>query len=125
MRSKNQKKKQRKRRSLLLALLNQLGKINIKYISQLCDKDVNEVIEELKGKIYRNPLTVKYSMDKDITKGWETAEEYLSGYVVDKLAEAEAFAKEDDSYLENVCEIVLIQRNGLKLLNGKTYRIRM
>ncbi len=93
----------------LIASLNQLGKINIKYISQLCDKDVNEVIEELKGKIYRNPLTVKYSIDKDITKGWETAEEYLSGYVVDKLAEAEAFAKEDDSYLENVRALKEVQ----------------
>ena len=54
-------------------------------------------------------MTVKYSIDKDITKGWETAEEYLSGYVVDKLAEAEAFAKEDDSYLENVRALKEVQ----------------
>ena len=93
----------------LVASLNQLGKINIEYISKLCDKDIETVLKDLKGKIYRNPLVVKELIQDDITKGWETAEEYLSGYVVDKLAIAEAFAKEDDNYLENVRALKEVQ----------------
>lgn len=93
----------------LIASLNQLGKINIEYISKLCDKDIETVLQDLKGKIFRNPLTVKELIQDDITKGWETAEEYLSGYVVDKLAVAEAFAKEDDNYLENVKALKEVQ----------------
>lgn len=93
----------------LIVSLNQLGKINLAYISQLCDKDIETVINDLKGKIYRNPLTVKNLITDDITKGWETAEEYLSGYVVDKLAQAEALAKENDMYLENVRALKEVQ----------------
>jgi len=93
----------------LVASLNQLGKINIEYISKLCDKDIETVLQDLKGKIFRNPLVVKDLIYDDITKGWETAEEYLSGYVVDKLAIAEAFAKEDDNYLENVKALKEVQ----------------
>ena len=98
----------------LVASLNQLGKVNIEYMSKLCDKDVETVLKDLKGKIYRNPLIVKDLIQDDITKGWETAEEYLSGYVVDKLAAAEAFAKEDDNYLENVRALKEIQPSKLE-----------
>lgn len=101
----------------LVASLNQLGKINIEYISKLCDKDIETVLQDLKGKIYRNPLTVKELIQDDITKGWETAEEYLSGYVVDKLAVAEAFAKEDDNYLENVRALKEVQPPKLEASN--------
>lgn len=93
----------------LIASLNQIGKVDIKYISNLCNKDIESVIEDLKGKIYRNPLKVKDLIVDDITKGWETAEEYLSGYVVDKLAQAEAFSKENDMYLENVRALKEVQ----------------
>lgn len=93
----------------LIASLNQIGKVDIKYISSLCNKDVENIIEDLKGKIYRNPLKVKDLIVDDITKGWETAEEYLSGYVVDKLAQAEAFSKENDMYLENVRALKEVQ----------------
>ena len=93
----------------LIASLNQIGKVDIKYISSLCNKDIENVIEDLKGKIYRNPLKVKDLIVDDITKGWETAEEYLSGYVVDKLAQAEAFSKENDMYLENVKALKEVQ----------------
>ena len=94
---------------ILIVSLNQLGKVNIKYISELCDKDIDSVIEDLKGKIFRNPLTASKLINEDITKGWETAEEYLSGFVVDKLAQAEAFAKENNMYLDNVKALKEVQ----------------
>lgn len=93
----------------LIASLNQRGKVDIEYISKLTDKDITTVIDELKGKIYRNPLTANKLGKDNLVTGWETAEEYLSGYVVDKLSEAEAFAQENDMYLENVRALKEIQ----------------
>lgn len=91
----------------LICSLNQTGKVSLNYMSKLCDKDVETIIQELKGKIFRNPLNAKYT--NDITVGWETAEEYLSGYVKDKLAVAEAFAQENEMYLENVKALKEVQ----------------
>ena len=91
----------------LICSLNQIGNVNLEYISKLCEKDVNDVIEELKGKIYRNPI--KATDSNDITIGWEIAEEYLSGYVVDKLAIAESFSKKNPMYLENVKALKEVQ----------------
>lgn len=93
----------------LIASLNQRGKVDIEYISKLTDKDITTVIDELKGKIYRNPLTANKLGKDNLVTGWETAEEYLSGYVVDKLSEAEVFAQENDMYLENVRALKEIQ----------------
>ena len=93
----------------LIASLNQIGKVDIEYISKLTDKDITTVIDELKGKIYRNPITANKLGKENLVTGWETAEEYLSGYVVDKLSEAEAFAQENDMYLENVRALKEIQ----------------
>ncbi len=98
----------------LIVSLNQVGSVNIEYISKLCDRDIENVIEDLKGKIFRNPVKAKKLDENDITKGWETAEEYLSGYVVDKLAEAEAFAKENNMYLENVRALKEVQPTKLE-----------
>jgi len=93
----------------LILSLNQKGRVDLEYISQITDKDIMEVIKELKGKIFRNPLTAKEFPKEDILSGWETAEEYLSGYVVDKLSVAEAFAEEDEMYLSNVKALKEVQ----------------
>ena len=50
-----------------------------------------KLIEELSGIIFCNPET--YS-ENDRNRGWETADEYLSGNVRDKLRTAKAHAKE-------------------------------
>lgn len=93
----------------LIASLNQIGKVDIKYISNLCNKDIETVIKDLKGKVFRNPMKVKDIIPDDITKGWETAEEYLSGYVVDKLAQARFYAEENEMYLDNVMALQEVQ----------------
>ena len=86
----------------LIVSLNQRGKVDLNFMAKISNKDFETLINELRGKIYRNPLVAEeYTADR-IEMGWETAEEYLSGYVVDKLAIAEAKSKENDMYLENV-----------------------
>ena len=69
---------------LIMSLSNR-GKVDIKYIADLCQKDKHEVIDELKGSIFQNPLT----WNEKVEEGWETKEEYLSGNLRKKLIEAE------------------------------------
>ena len=61
----------------LIASINQRGKVDIKYIMKLCEKDYDTVINDLKGLIYHNPETAKLGIDEDFA-GWETADQYLS-----------------------------------------------
>ena len=44
-------------------------------MSELSGKDTKEIVEELRGVIFEDPITGK----------WETADEYLSGNVREKL----------------------------------------
>lgn len=64
---------------LILSLSN-LGRVDIEYISAITGQDLKTVICALKGSIYQNPET----WDECFYKGWETAEEYLSGNMISK-----------------------------------------
>lgn len=70
---------------LILSLTN-LGRVDIEYIASVSDRALNEVIAELQGAIYQNPET----WEECFYRGWETAEEYLSGNVLRKWAVAMA-----------------------------------
>lgn len=65
----------------LVLSLNNLGRVDIEYISEITGKSYKEVILDLKGSIYQNPMT----WDECFYKGWETADEYLSGNILSKL----------------------------------------
>ena len=49
--------------------------VNLAYMEELTGKDKDTLTEELRGVIFQNPLT----------DAWETADEYLSGNVREKL----------------------------------------
>ena len=70
---------------LILSLSN-LGRVDIEYISSITGADLKTVILTLKGSIYQNPET----WEECFYKGWETAEEYLSGNMVQKWKAAKA-----------------------------------
>lgn len=55
--------------------LNDYGSVNIDYIHQITSKTEEVILNDLKGKIYFNP----------IQKSWETVDQFLSGNVVAKL----------------------------------------
>ncbi|MBQ6570169.1 MAG: DEAD/DEAH box helicase family protein [Clostridia bacterium] len=65
--------------------LENLGRVDIEYIAEITDSPVREVISALRGSIYQNPDT----WDECFYKGWETAEQYLSGNMANKLRIAE------------------------------------
>lgn len=78
-----------------------LENVNDTISSQLKKElEINCIIEELKGIIFLNPI--KYD-ETDIVKGWETAGEYLSGNVREKLRIAKEYAlKEPEKFRYNV-----------------------
>ncbi|MBO7214269.1 MAG: DEAD/DEAH box helicase family protein [Clostridia bacterium] len=68
----------------LVHSLNTYGCVDIKYISSLTNKPVKTVLNDLRGSIYQNPE----KFVGDITTGWETADEYLTGNIGEKLKTA-------------------------------------
>lgn len=70
-----------------------------------------KLIEELKGIIFLNPQ--KY-LEHDKNQGWETADEYLSGNVRDKLRLAKAAASEHpELFGDNVAALEQVQPQDL------------
>ena len=64
----------------LIYSLSNLGKVDIEYISAITGLEYKDVITSLRGSIFQNPLT----WQECFYKGWETADEYLSGNLIKK-----------------------------------------
>ena len=83
---------------LILSLSN-LGRVDIEYISAITGMEYKDVIRALKGSIYQNPLT----WNECFYKGWETADEYLSGNMSRKWrAATEANKRYNGYFSENI-----------------------
>ena len=80
----------------LLMSLDALGLVDIEYISAVCGQDYKTVIEALKGSIYQNPL----HWGECFYKGWETADEYLSGNLNHKYQVAVEANNEYNGYFQ-------------------------
>ena len=86
---------------LILSLSN-LGRVDMEYIATITGADIKEVIAVLKGAVYQNPET----WEECFYKGWETAEEYLSGNMVKKWKAAKAANEKYNGYFaDNVAAI--------------------
>lgn len=85
---------------------NERGRADIAYIEELTGKDYDTVLFELGDSVFRNPKNVK---PDDKYSGFETAEEYLSGRVMDKLGEAEYYAGNNPEYKRNVTALEQVQ----------------
>lgn len=81
----------------LILCLNTLAGVDIEYISAVSGYTPKECILALKGAIYQNPET----WDECFYKGWETADEYLSGNLMQKLKVAEEANKRHYGYFED------------------------
>ena len=81
---------------LLMSLDALGGLVDIEFISAVCGQDYKTVIEALKGSIYQNPL----HWGECFYKGWETADEYLSGNLNHKYQVAVEANKEYDGYFQ-------------------------
>ena len=66
--------------------------VDMEYMSKLTGRSQDELINELNGVIFLDPVHGE----------WQTADEYLSGNVRQKLREAEQAAQDSPGYLPNV-----------------------
>ncbi|MCH5165087.1 MAG: DUF3849 domain-containing protein [Clostridiales bacterium] len=92
---------------------NERGCVDISYIEELTKKDYDTVLFELGDAVFRNPYEVN---PDDKYSGFVTAEEYLSGKVVQKLEIAEEYATTypDGGYEKNVEALKGVQPEPLK-----------
>ena len=88
----------------LAVSLSEKAAVDLPYMELLSSKEQDEIIEELRGVIFRNPVTEK----------WETADEYLSGNVREKLHTARIFAENNPEYSINVSALEQVQPKELE-----------
>ena len=87
----------------LAVSLSEKAGVDLAYMSQLADKSEEEITKELAGVIFQNP----------VTEEWETADEYLSGNVREKLSVARTFAENHPEYAINVSSLASVQPKEL------------
>lgn len=93
---------------------NERGSVDISYIEELTKKDYDTVIKELGNAVFRNPAAVN---PEDKYSGFETAEEYLSGRVADKLQMAERMKQSSPDlidYDKNIAALKEVQPAPVK-----------
>lgn len=81
----------------LIMSLSNLGCVDIEYISSVTGEDCKTIICALKGSIYQNPDT----WGECFYKGWETADEYLSGNLMRKWHTAQKANAEYKGYFKD------------------------
>jgi N12 class adenine-specific DNA methylase len=87
----------------LAVSLSEKAKVDLSYMAELTGKEIDTIKEELTGIIFQNPVTDR----------WETADEYLSGNVRDKLQTAKIYAENHPEYNINVQALTQVQPTEL------------
>ncbi|MBO6309576.1 MAG: DEAD/DEAH box helicase family protein, partial [Oribacterium sp.] len=87
----------------LAVSLSEKARVDLPYMAELAGKSEDEITDELAGVIFKNPLTDK----------WETADEYLSGNVREKLSVARNYAENHSEYAVNVSALERVQPKEL------------
>ena len=84
--------------------ISEKARVDLDYMSKLCGKDKETILSEMEGVIFENPVSGKY----------ETADEYLSGDVREKLRIAEVMAENNERFAVNVNALREVQPEDLK-----------
>ena len=76
----------------LISSISEKASVDLEYMSNLTGKTKEQLVKELEGSIYKDPMLDKYV----------TADEYLSGNIREKLKIAQEFSKNNPEYEINV-----------------------
>ena len=87
----------------LAVSLSEKAGVDLDYMAELTGIDVEGITGELNGVIFQNPITDR----------WETADEYLSGNVREKLETARVYAENHPEYAVNVQALTQVQPKEL------------
>ncbi|MBR3325264.1 MAG: DEAD/DEAH box helicase family protein [Clostridia bacterium] len=82
----------------LIVSLQEKAKVDLNYMSKLTGKAKEQIVEELKGIIYKIPFS---NNNENQEFEYQTADEYLSGNVREKYKIAEALSETDESFSVN------------------------
>jgi N12 class adenine-specific DNA methylase/adenine-specific DNA methylase len=88
------------------------ARVDLPYMAQLTGKNEDEIISDLTGVIFHDP----------IRNNWQTSDEYLSGNVRQKLREAKRAADKDPAYQINV---EALERAQPKDLDASEIEVRL
>ena len=96
----------------LAVSIGEHGKVDLPFMAQLLGSpdQYDDLLSSLQGVIFRDPLEASA---EDITQGWHTADDYLSGNVRAKLKVAQLAAQTDSSYSVNVSALEKAQPKDL------------
>ena len=83
------------------ASLNKYGRLNLEYMSRLTDKSEDDIISELKGQIFYNPLSDNY----------EIRDKFIAGNVVEKVRTIEKMIEDNGG---EVNDRIMESLNALK-----------
>ena len=78
---------------------------------------IPQIVEDLKGVIYKEPNSGPFDLEdggEHWAKGWQTADEYLSGNVRQKLRTAQRVAARDPFFAGNVDALIAAQPKDLE-----------
>lgn len=92
----------------LVTSLSELGRVDMGYMTDLYGKSEETVVKELGDLLFQDP-----------DKGWVTQDEYLSGNVKAKLAQAKDALKNDPSMKRNVDELTKVQPEDVEAVDIK------
>lgn len=96
----------------LILSISEKARVDIEYMQDLTGKTQEELIKDLEGSIYKDPITEEYV----------TADEYLSGNVREKLKVAKRFAENDPNYEANVKSLEQVK---IKDLSASEISVRL
>ncbi len=94
----------------LVVSLGKRGKVDIGYMGQLTGKEHDDIISDLKGVIFKDPLADRHN----VHEGWQTADEYLSGDVREKLKMARTVAENSSEFEHHVSILENVQPKDLE-----------
>ena len=96
----------------LAVSIGEHGKVDLPFMAQLLGTpdQYEDLLSSLQGVIFRDPLEASA---EDITQGWHTADDYLSGNVRAKLKMARMAAQTDSGYGVNVSALEKAQPKDL------------
>ena len=92
--------------------------VDLQYMAGLMGgpEKIPQIVADLQGVIYKDPATGPFDMEaggNGWSRGWQTADEYLSGNVREKLAQARAAAEEYPEFARNVESLEQVQPKEL------------
>lgn len=91
----------------LVVSMNETGRVNLDLMVRLTGKTTDEVLSDLRGLVYLNPLTSAY----------EPADQYLTGNVKAKLLHAKGAAASDSRFAENVEALTAVQPRDIEAVD--------